>query len=178
MLAELIKYMDIWVNHSPSYIYMIFLLVFCCGSLILLISKEKNAGRGIAILLLIEYAILIYCSTVVFRVVRGVRKFDYMPFWSYEYPELFVENVLNTLLFIPIGLLLGLSSSNIRWWQVLLIGGCMSVSVELIQLMTTRGFSEVDDVIHNSLGCMIGYGVYKLVEFGYEKHHKSHLSNQ
>lgn len=24
-----------------------------------------------------------------------------------------------------------------------------------------KGFSEIDDVIHNTLGCMIGYGIYK-----------------
>jgi len=32
-----------------------------------------------------------------------------------------------------------------------------------------RGFCEVDDVMHNSLGCLIGYGIYKLVRYGYKR---------
>lgn len=32
-----------------------------------------------------------------------------------------------------------------------------------------KGFSELDDVMHNTLGCMIGYGIYSLVRVGYER---------
>ena len=29
--------------------------------------------------------------------------------------------------------------------------------------------AEVDDVMHNTLGCLIGYGLYSIVRIGYEK---------
>ena len=45
----------------------------------------------------------------------------------------------------------------------LLVGLCLSVSIEALQFVFKFGFSELDDVIHNTLGCMIGYGVYALV---------------
>ena len=32
-----------------------------------------------------------------------------------------------------------------------------------------KGFSELDDVMHNMVGCLIGYGAYWLIRLGYEK---------
>ena len=64
---------------------------------------------------------------------------------------------MNVVAFVPIGLLLGVVFRNIKWWRVLLIGGCISISIEILQLITKRGFSEIDDVIHNVFGCMVGF---------------------
>lgn len=46
---------------------------------------------------------------------------------------------------------------------MLLIGGCLSVFIELLQLVLQKGLSEIDDVMHNAFGCVIGYGVYRMV---------------
>lgn len=66
---------------------------------------------------------------------------------------------MNVVTFIPIGLLLG-SFKGMKWWHVLLIGLCLSMLIELLQLVLKRGLTEVDDVVHNVLGCMIGYWVF------------------
>ena len=42
----------------------------------------------------------------------------------------------------------------------MLIGGGFSVLIETLQFFLKRGFAEFDDVFHNGLGCMIGFGVY------------------
>ena len=39
---------------------------------------------------------------------------------------------------------------------ILLIGFCISFSIELMQLVLCRGMFDVDDIIHNSLGFLIG----------------------
>ena len=40
--------------------------------------------------------------------------------------------------------------------------GCgISVTIEALQFFFMRDFSEVDDVIHNTLGCLIGYILVK-----------------
>jgi glycopeptide antibiotics resistance protein len=51
----------------------------------------------------------------------------------------------------------------------LLFGLGISVSIETLQFFLKRGFAEVDDVMHNIAGCVIGYGVYKLVRYGYKR---------
>lgn len=76
---------------------------------------------------------------------------------------------MNVLVFIPIGLLIGCSWKNLSWWKAILFGCVFSVGIELLQLVLKRGFSELDDVMHNTLGCIIGYGLYAIIRFGYEK---------
>ena len=51
---------------------------------------------------------------------------------------------------------------------VLLIGCSISVTIEALQFCFMKGFSEVDDVMHNTVGCLIGYGVYAVVRYGFE----------
>lgn len=42
-------------------------------------------------------------------------------------------------------------------------GLCLSTCIELMQLILCRGLCEFDDVIHNSLDCMIGAVVTGIV---------------
>lgn len=159
MKEELRFYLDSLINGVPHYMYERLLYFFCIGAVLIIAWKRRRAWKGISWLLLAEYIFLIYCSTVIFRVVKGVREYDYTPFWSYHRPELLVENIMNVVVFVPVGLLLGCASRGMRWWMALLIGMGVSVSIEALQLVFKRGFSEFDDVFHNTLGCMIGYGV-------------------
>lgn len=165
---ELRLYLDSLINGVPHYMYEGALYLFCIGAVLIIVCKRRRAWKGISWLLLTEYIFLIYCSTVIFRVVRGVREYDYTPFWSYNRPELLVENIMNVVVFMPVGLLLGCASKGMRWWMALLTGMCISVSIEALQLVFKRGFSEFDDVFHNTLGCMIGYGVVWTIR----RHHK------
>ncbi len=52
-------------------------------------------------------------------------------------------------------------ATEVPWWKVIGVGCLISISIEVLQFIFIRGFSEVDDVIHNTLGCAIGYGLYK-----------------
>ncbi len=83
---------------------------------------------------------------------------------------------MNVIVFVPIGLLVGWTIKNMNWKKVFFIGMGISFSIELLQLVFKRGFAEVDDLIHNTLGCMIGFGVYSLAKVGYERISKNHGS--
>lgn len=48
-------------------------------------------------------------------------------------------------------------------------GVCLSVSIEVQQFVYKKGFSELDDVMHNTLGGMIGYGMYTFMRYGFER---------
>lgn len=69
---------------------------------------------------------------------------------------------MNVVAFVPIGLLSGWTF-KLKWWQVLIIGFVISLSIEILQYVSKRGFAEFDDVMHNTLGSLIGYGIYALV---------------
>ena len=79
---------------------------------------------------------------------------------------------MNVIVFIPIGMILGsLLRVKGSWLIALLIGCSVSVTIEAMQYFLHRGFAETDDVMHNTLGCMIGYG---LREFWLMFEHKLH----
>ncbi len=88
------------------------------------------------------------------------------PFWSYEAIqggrcELLAENIMNALVFIPIGFMIGLGFSRWSWWKAIGFGCLISISIESLQFVLKRGFCELDDVMHNTLGCAIGWLLVK-----------------
>lgn len=161
-------YLEDLIHGIPSEIYVGAAILLCIGLLFLLKWKGYKKGiRYIALLAFAEYVTLIYCSTVVFRTTREVHKYDFHPFWSYNDSSLFVENIMNVIVFIPIGILLGLWFKKGKLWKTIGMGCLISISIEVLQLFFKRGFSEVDDVIHNTLGCAIGFGIAQLIMIVY-----------
>ena len=73
-----------------------------------------------------------------------------------------VDTVLNILLFIPLGFFLPLlyekynNISKIAFAAVLI-----SLSVEIAQMFGT-GATDINDLITNTIGACLGYGIYKL----------------
>ena len=69
---------------------------------------------------------------------------------------------MNVIVFIPVGMILGsLLRVKGSWLVALLIGCSISAVIELLQFFLMRGFSEVDDVMHNIVGCLMGWFMVK-----------------
>jgi glycopeptide antibiotics resistance protein len=138
------------------------LSVFCLGLVVFIAWKGFKIGLRYSVaLLLIEYIFLIFCSTVFFRTTSELRKYDFQPFWSYKAiqdgrEDLLAENIMNVVVFVPVGLLFGIAFKQMTWWKALMIGCSISITIESLQFFFLRGFSEVDDVLHNMVGCLIG----------------------
>lgn len=106
--------------------------------------------------------LLLFCSTVIFRTTGATRQYDFHPFWSYDRSDLLIENIMNVIVFIPVGMILGsLLRVKGSWAIALLIGCSISVTIEALQFCFMKGFSEVDDVMHNTVGCLIGWCMVK-----------------
>lgn len=175
MARELWYYLWRLLNGVPLVVYEGLLLIFIIGTVFVVALKGRHFGRYVAFLLIIEYIILIFCSTVVFRYATAFDKCKFTLFWSYDKPELIKENIMNVLVFVPIGFLMGCAIKEIKWWQVLIIGVSVSFSIELLQLVLKRGYSELDDMMHNVIGCMIGYGMLSFVKYGYDRIYKGRV---
>ena len=149
----------------PFDVYKVTPCVFIIGLVILITLKGFRTGlRYSAKLLLIEYIFLLFCSTVIFRATGETRQYDFHPFWSYDRPDLLTENIMNVVVFIPVGMILGsLLRVKGSWFFVLMIGYGISVSIESLQFFMMRGFAEVDDVMHNTLVCLLGYGIMTIL---------------
>ena len=162
MRDEFRQYIISLYKDIPQEVYEGLLSVFCLGVVLFIAFKGVRIGlRWSSVLLLIEYVFLVFCSTVIFRPTGETRQYDFHPFWSYSRPDLLVENIMNVIVFIPIGLLLGCAFKQTTWWKALLIGCSISVTIEALQFWFMKGFSEVDDVMHNTVGCIVGYILVK-----------------
>ena len=66
------------------------------------------------------------------------------------------EQILtNVVVFVPVGVLAG----RIWRWKGLWVAAGLSIAIELLQLVTSRGLCEFDDVFHNMIGAVIGIGI-------------------
>ena len=165
MSDEFKQYIISLYQDIPQEVYEGLLSIFCIGLVVFVAWKGFKTGLRYSVaLLLIEYIFLIFCSTVFFRTTSELRKYDIHPFWSYDRPELLVENIMNVVVFVPVGLLLGIAFKQMTWWKALLIGCGISVTIEALQFFFMRGFSEVDDVMHNTLGCAIGFLIVAIIK--------------
>ena len=166
MIDKWSRYFHLCFSDIPTSVFAGLLLFFCLGTVLLLVFLGWKKGlKWISRLLLAEYIILILLLSVVFRESRMNQSYNLRPFWSYRVIQngnelLLIQAILNVVAFVPIGVLLGLSFSKMKWWEVILIGGAFSVMIEALQFILHCGFTEFDDVFHNVLGCLIGYGVY------------------
>lgn len=75
----------------------------------------------------------------------------------------------NIIPFLPIGILAPLafpsiSSTSWSWRKALVLGVATGLTMELMELIFRVGIFDVDDVMLNALGVMVGYGVF--VMFG------------
>lgn len=69
----------------------------------------------------------------------------------------------NIIGFLPLGILLPLALPFAKkWWRLLLTVFCISLLFELCQLITGIGVFDVDDLILNSFGGVIGYCFYAI----------------
>ena len=169
------KYIKALYKDVPLDVYEILLYILCIGALLFLITKGIRKGwRLVSGLILVEYVVLLFFTTVFSRYYRETPKFNMTPFWSYMEiingkHEFIPEIIMNVVVFVPVGMFLGLTFRDLKWKSVLVVAVCISLSIEVLQFILHRGFSELDDVMHNTIGSLLGYGVYKLARYGYER---------
>ena len=76
------------------------------------------------------------------------------------------EMVLNVILFVPLGVLLGemFRKTEHPFGYVVLAGLGMTVLTEVFQYILRLGLAEMDDVIHNMAGLLIGWAAYSAAQ--------------
>ena len=79
----------------------------------------------------------------------------------------------NAAMFIPSGIVLPIVYRKLNsFWKVIAAGAFISLCIEILQLPFASRASDVDDLILNTLGVAVGYGIYAIV-----KHLKLALSH-
>lgn len=123
-------------------------------------SRTRIASAG----LLAGYIYIVLASLVLTRNTGAVYTHRFRPFWSYRLilqgsRICLWQDLLNIILFIPIGFLTKITFPKWKLRHVMLAGTATSVVLEILQYFLRKGLCETDDVINNTIGTLIGYGI-------------------
>lgn len=165
-IGYIINYTLNYDTGIPLIIFIGIIIVVCNIVLILYYTRINNRMfvRKASVYMFIGYVALVLCTTIIFRTASDEMRYVLCPFKSYIgiYNKMLAENILNIVLFMPIGFLAGAALKKKHILNALKIGVGLSLFIEVIQLISKRGVCNIDDVIHNTLGCAIGFAGYLL----------------
>ena len=95
-----------------------------------------------------------------------VNSIPFVHLFDYESKRDLLLNVIgNAAMFIPSGIVLPIVYKNLnRFWKVFLVGAGISLSIETIQLHFSVRATDIDDLILNTVGVIVGYGIYAFIQ--------------
>ena len=80
--------------------------------------------------------------------------------------EALLNLIGNTAMFIPLGIIWPAVFKNLNsHWKVIAAGVGTSLCIELMQLPFYDRTTDIDDLLLNSVGFLVGYGIYLLVRY-------------
>ena len=96
-------------------------------------------------------------------------RINLLPFvYLFDYPtrkEALVNVIGNTLMFLPLGFVWPAVFRQLDTHRKVILAGIgTSLAIEILQLPFYSRCSDIDDLILNSLGYLMGYGIYLLVK--------------
>ncbi len=146
-------------------------------------NKIKKRIRSVAWLFFLIYiALLVYCLFFSERYGRtGGEEYRYnlvlfteiKRFFKYRdliSVESFLLNMFgNVIGFMPFGFFIPILSSKKKFWSIFCLSFELTLTIETIQLLSKVGIFDVDDLLLNTLGGVLGYlcyaifhGIYKV----------------
>ena len=149
-------------------------------------SKNKSE-------LLFKCLFFVFAVLYLFAVIKivflkdGIRvvtdTYRLIPFNSiYEYKlglksasSLAVNYLGNIAMFFPLGIFLPVFFKKLNLAKVVLIGFFLSLAVELFQFLSSSGYADIDDIIMNTAGTMLGAFTYFYIFGGKKKSIASYI---
>lgn len=131
-------------------------------------KKKKFISYAINVSIIV-YIIIILFVTLLSRNVQMSREISIVPFSYLDSQDKIRGNLMNILLFYPLGIL---SGTKWRKKRCILLGTLMSLVIEMSQYFLHLGYAEVDDVINNTIGMALGVSVILAFEKFYLHYYK------
>lgn len=131
------------------------------------VSNKKFCNITLVLLLIASVFAVLYTTLLSRSVHEDADAFSLIPFESYinvingGNVENLRSNFMNVVLFYPSGILMTLllpkkSNRILRIITVTVLLSILSCGIEYIQYIYALGKPEIDDVIHNTIGALVG----------------------
>lgn len=124
---------------------------------------KKTTHILFTIYLFLVIWIILFKLSVSIEQLPHFRSFNLIPFYYPNKTGFQIREVLdNVIIFIPFGLYL--KTLNINSKRTVFLGFLLSLSLELSQYIFGIGASDITDLITNTIGVIIGIGIYQLLK--------------
>ena len=146
--------------------FLLFIIVVCSIRIIDIIMNKKKIVlyQELVNLVFIIYLLLLFqlvTSTDFESYSNNFIPFKEIMRYNID-SSLFYKNVIgNIILLVPFGYFVSFYLNNLKWYIALILTLITSISTEIIQMYIGRSF-DIDDILLNLLGGLIGYLIYKL----------------
>lgn len=134
---------------------------------------NRKIKKILCTLFILCFVVVFISITLIGRKSGLTRKVWIIPFYSYYkflsgwQVYLFVQDIQNILLFVPLGffgsLLLQQQKETRHKRLVIGSGLLLSLAVEVTQYAKAIGLLEVDDILHNTFGAFLGCLLYETI---------------
>lgn len=138
-------------------------------------KEERKSGSPLYNILLygVMAFYLLLLLAILFRTSHPVRSLNLLPFHSIiDYTAgnnqilrsfAFTNLAGNIVIFVPLGVYLMMFSRSKKVWKNLLAVFVFSLTVEIIQYVFKLGIGDIDDIILNCLGGLLGILIYRIM---------------
>lgn len=165
------RMVDIFSMLKQYFILASIVIIFVAGLIFILYKvfwrdKKLPFKKLFLYFLLLGYVVMVFGVTVLNRGQSMYGELNLTLFSSYKEAWIFFDKrhflflILNILMFVPLGILLPLIH---RRWQnfiwLLMSALVFTLLIESFQSVTGYGIFDLDDILNNTIGAVIGYGV-------------------
>ncbi len=170
IFLNIIGYLKQIYNFPFFYSLVIMSGIYICYLLPDFFRKQKRHTRGqkLVMLLYAFYLSQVFGITLLNRTPETDYRYNLNPFAVYQIAfngnsVFMTQLVANIVMFVPLGIFAPICFPNIRsFLEMALIALTASMVIETLQLLTHTGLYEVVDLINNTAGGLIGYGLYRI----------------
>ena len=158
--------------HFNIYYQLLVAVLFCALAPPCLSFIHKRSILHLLAIICITGILFITIGVRIFRLgtitqTQNTHQIILSPFWSYrEFARADIrwQVYLNILQFVPFGFIIPQSFLQCRrLWYVVIISTGLSILIESVQYLLCIGLCETDDVIHNTVGSILGYSYWHLL---------------
>lgn len=112
------------------------------------------------------YMAMVAGVTLLNRESMAYHQWNFQLFWSHEAVRRgsvssLLQIISNIVMFMPWGFLVPYIWKKMRSFSAVLSASLgFTLAIESVQLLTKRGLFELDDIIHNTIGGLLGYLIF------------------
>lgn len=139
-------------------------------------KKKEKIRIGLYILFFMYLCLMIWEVFVgPYRSYSGVRRYNLYPFKTvmefilndakYTFQVIFINLIANIITFIPLGFFVSLLFG--KYFKIVNTALCcilITICIEVGQFILNVGVLDIDDIILNTIGCILGIIAYKAVK--------------